>query len=221
MSTPSDALKATTPVYVPYSAFVSALDNLRTNGIPGTGKIDKTLWSTQSGSIQTQLIAAFRFLGLIDDNNRVLPSLPRVVSAVPEDRKKLLREIIEEKYQTVLAHDLKSISEGQLKEAFRTFGLNGSTLDRAIRFFVKACQEVGIGVSPRVADKTRNAPKRTRRASTSRTGARNDSQANVGEQTRGAWEERLLAKFPAFDPEWPDDLKTKWFEGFERLMNTK
>jgi hypothetical protein len=30
--------------------------------------------------------------------------------------------------------------------------------------------------------------------------------------------EMLLAKFPEFDPNWPDPLKTKWFEGFERLM---
>lgn len=29
---------------------------------------------------------------------------------------------------------------------------------------------------------------------------------------------QLLAKFPAFDPNWPDEIKTKWFEGFQQFM---
>ena len=29
----------------------------------------------------------------------------------------------------------------------------------------------------------------------------------------------LLSKFPSFDPSWPDDVKAKWFEGFDRLLN--
>jgi hypothetical protein len=28
----------------------------------------------------------------------------------------------------------------------------------------------------------------------------------------------LLAKFPEFDPAWPDPIKAKWFEGFEQFM---
>src|ERR1700733_9556715 len=87
-----------TPVYVPYATFVSALDSLKRDGVPGTGKIDKSLWDTQSGAIQGQLLIAFRFLGLIDEHNRVLPALPPLVEASPEDRKPLLKKIIEDKY---------------------------------------------------------------------------------------------------------------------------
>jgi hypothetical protein len=29
---------------------------------------------------------------------------------------------------------------------------------------------------------------------------------------------QLLAKFPPFDPTWTDDLKAKWFEGFQQFM---
>ena len=32
------------------------------------------------------------------------------------------------------------------------------------------------------------------------------------------WAEQLLAKFPQFDPAWPDDVKSKWFDAFDRLM---
>ena len=33
-----------------------------------------------------------------------------------------------------------------------------------------------------------------------------------------AWPELLLAKFPDFNPEWPDEVKAKWFDAFEKLM---
>jgi hypothetical protein len=33
-----------------------------------------------------------------------------------------------------------------------------------------------------------------------------------------SWQQLLLSKFPSFDPAWPDDVKTKWFEGFNQLM---
>jgi hypothetical protein len=220
-----DTKKALAPVYVPYATFISALDSLRVNGIPATGKIDKTLWPSQSGAVQGQLVLAFRFLGLIDDQLRVLPVLPQLASASPEDRKKLLRRIIEDKYRIVLDRDVKSISAGQLNEAFRTFeNVSGSTLVRAVRFFIKACQEVDIPISPRLANKTRNAAiARKRRAGNGsrRPTDRPEEMVPQPPPQTGGWEEKLLEKFPAFDPSWPDDLKTKWFEGFERLMKAK
>jgi hypothetical protein len=33
-----------------------------------------------------------------------------------------------------------------------------------------------------------------------------------------AWADLLLAKFPEFDPAWPDEVKLKWFDAFDRLM---
>jgi hypothetical protein len=31
---------------------------------------------------------------------------------------------------------------------------------------------------------------------------------------------KLLEKFPAFDPNWPEPIQAKWFEGFARLMGS-
>jgi hypothetical protein len=53
-------------------------------------------------------------------------------------------------------------------------------------------------------------PKETPSAPTARPSS--DS-ANVN-----AWVEQLLSKFPNFDPGWPDDVKLKWFDAFDRLM---
>ncbi|HEX2592390.1 MAG TPA: hypothetical protein VHL34_12885 [Rhizomicrobium sp.] len=30
----------------------------------------------------------------------------------------------------------------------------------------------------------------------------------------------LISKFPTFDPTWPNDVKVKWFAGFDRLMKS-
>jgi len=32
------------------------------------------------------------------------------------------------------------------------------------------------------------------------------------------WQQMLLAKFPNFDPAWPDEVKEKWFTAFNELM---
>lgn len=220
-------IDSTTPAYLPYPTLISSLESLKKNGIPNTGKIDKTLFDNYAGSVQTQLLGAYRFFGLTDANNLVQPKLPELVNADPEGRKRLLKALVEEKYARVIALDLPTISQGQLDEAFRAFNVTGSTLVRAERFFVKACLELGITISKRISDKgTKNAsatPRPPRRVKAN--GAKRDEkpeQADAKPATRlPTWEDKLLQKFPVFDPKWPDDLKTKWFEGFERLMAAK
>jgi hypothetical protein len=211
-----------TPVYVPYQTFLWALDTLRRDGIPGTGKIDKTIWDKQSGAIQGQLLLGFRFLGLADERNRVTPALPPLVEASPEGRKPILKKLIEEKYAKLFELDLATATVGQLDESMRTYGVSGSTLLRAVRFFVKACQESGIPISSRLTEKTKTTSNgtgaRKRRGGVPRQETPNtqqDVQQSIG------WEDRLLEKFPGFDPAWGDDLKAKWFEAFERLMKAK
>lgn len=215
-----------TAVYVPYATFISALDGLRQHGIPRSGIIDKSIWDTQSGTVRAQLILAFKFLGLIDDQRHVAGGLEPLVLAAPEERKKLLRAIVEEKYKTILSLDLTTISQGQLDEAFRKLGVSGSTLQRAIRFFVKACVELGIPIAKRFSERTRASGPRKKRAPN---GARRHSDDSApppppdeaARKSTDTWEQQLLGKFPSFDPSWPDQLKTKWFEGFERLMGAK
>jgi len=213
-----------TPVYVPYATFLSAIDALKRDGIPGTGKIDKSLWDSQSGAIQGQLLLAFRFLGLIDEHNRVLPALPPLVEAGPDERKPIIKKLIEASYAKLLTLDLNTISQGQLDEALRGYGVGGSTLARAVRFFVKACQETGIPISKRVSDKVRGGQTgpRKRRAPSNGKHAEDPITPPVPPiQQPAAWESQLLAKFPEFNPAWPEQLQTKWFEGFERLMGAK
>lgn len=220
--------KNTTPPYVPYATFVSALDALRNHGIPASGKLDKSIWESQSGSVRGQLILAFKFLGLVDDDNRVLPSLPPLVGATsPAERKPLLKKIIEDKYRDVISLNLLTISPAQLQEAFRKLGITGSTLLAGSRFFVKACTELGIPIAQRFSERTRSSSPRGPRKKRAPNGARRSNAAHqngdsdLSAPIRHSWEAQLLGKFPEFDPSWSEELKTKWFAGFERLMGAK
>jgi hypothetical protein len=219
---PTKSSESATPPYVPYATFISALDALRSHGIPASGRIDKTIWESQSGSIRGQLILAFKFLGLIDDNNRVLPALPPLVTAAtPVDRKPLLKKLIEEKYREVIALNLLTISPGQLDDAFRKLGISGSTLKTATRFFIKACSELGIPIAQRFSERTRATGPRGPRKKKAASLPNKPNGQDHGYVANSSWEEQLLSKFPSFDPAWNDELKAKWFAGFERLMGAK
>jgi hypothetical protein len=211
----------TTPVYVPYATLISSLDALQKNGIPSSGVIDKTIWDTQSGTIRGQLILAYKFLGFIDGNRKVLPTLPPLVAAAGDDRKPLLRKVIEDKYRSVISEGLATISPGQFNDAFRKLNVDGSTLTRATRFFVKACVEVGIPIAKRFSERTRASGPRKKRAPNSGKQIDEVIVNKPGGTPETTWEEKLLEKFPKFDPEWSEELKTKWFEGFGRLMGAK
>lgn len=216
----------TAPVYVPYATLLSALDTLKQHGIPRSAVIDKTVWDSQSGAIQGQLILGFKFLGLIDDQRRTLPPLPPLVAASAEERKPLLKKIIEDKYRSILSLDLMTVSQGQLDEAFRAFNVSGSTLVRATRFFLKACAELGIPIAKRFSERARSTGPRRKRAPNGSRQASNvapvaEVNTATASQKAGTWESQLLEKFPSFDPGWSEELKAKWFAGFERLMGSK
>ena len=135
----------------------------------------------------------------------------------------MLKAIIDDKYRSVISLGLTTISQGQLEEAFRAFNISGSTLLRAIRFFVKACEELGIQISTRISAKTHGAGAAAPRKRKSSNGAKREDGGHAPlktDPTAKALEDKLLDKFPPFDPSWPDALKTKWFEGFERLMKS-
>ena len=35
---------------------------------------------------------------------------------------------------------------------------------------------------------------------------------------KSSWDMKLLEKLPSFDPAWPDEIKTKWFQAFDELL---
>jgi len=215
------------PPYISYRTFRNFLDGLQQN-MPA--RIDRSYWGdTLSGSTGTQLMAALRFLGLIDANGRPSTRLKPLASATGEQRAALLREIVTEAFSFVLQGSLdpQSATYSQLQEAFHdTFQLTNDVARKCIKFFVAIANDAGIQLSPFITKRFRTTHAQATSGTkvvTKRTSARvkqnlivPPSMEEIPEQF--SWSGMLLAKFPAFDPNWSDEVKLKWFAAFDELL---
>ena len=219
------------PPYVPYRTFQTFLEFLLEEGIPG--RIDKTVWGLRfSGSSGTQLMTALKVLELVDSEAHPDDKLDRLVHAEGEERRALLRHILEGFYTPVFELDLSRASKGQFRDAFRKFGTKEGVLTKCEAFFIRAAQAAGIKLSQRILA-GRHGAGRSRNPGTSvRSRAAVAVQVvNSGKNERAAEVEpasqelstqleladRILAKYPDFDPAWDPSVQTRWLEGMTRL----
>jgi hypothetical protein len=145
-------------VYLSFKTFQSAVQSLRTHGLPGT--LDRTAFGSRSGAEQTQILSAFKFLGLIDDASRAQESLKALVKVAENstEEKSFLATLLKERYANAFALNLEAATPAQLDKAIGDYGAGGSTKDRAVRFFIKAAEHAGFKLSQRLtARKPRSA----------------------------------------------------------------
>ena len=164
--TSDDERKWTIP-YVPYSTFSTALDHLASQGLPI--RLDRSVFPSCSGAIQGQLIGAFGFLGLIDDEGIPQPALESLALAEWEERNTALRKILTARYEKLFEIDLKKITPAQFDDIIGEYGVTGATKTRAKSFFVKAAQEAGIEMSALLLRKTRSASPKKKNGARTRT----------------------------------------------------
>jgi hypothetical protein len=153
------------PPYLPYKTLLSSLENLG-QGIPP--KIDRSIWKNQPGTVQSQILSAYRFLGLMNESTNPTEVLQNLVkyrsSPTP-----ILKKIIENKYSPILSHDLSTMTTTMLGSEFeKAFGVEGETKKKGIRFFLQAAKANGFNLSKFLLDQTRASSgprkKRTKRA---------------------------------------------------------
>lgn len=138
--------------YVSFRTFLGVLDALRSD-MPK--RIDRSVFPSFSGSAQSQLIGALRFLGLIDEEGITQPIFDRLVHDEAH-RAEILREILEERYAPILEMDLTKATPKQLQEAMQShYSFRGSTLEKAVSFFLQASVYAGIPVSARLSNRVR------------------------------------------------------------------
>ena len=130
--------------YVPFKTFISAIEALE-NGIPQ--QIDTSVWPSYSGAIQSQLLNAFRFLGLTSDSGSPSADLKRLVQDKP-NRKAHLRKILESAYKRIVDLDLTKVSPRHFQESMREYGMTGETHKKVVSFFVQAAKYTELPMSP-------------------------------------------------------------------------
>jgi hypothetical protein len=144
--------KAPPAAYLPFKTFESAIDSL-SHGLPR--KIDRTIWKSQSGVVQGQIMMAFRFLGLIDDNDEPTPLLQILVES-KTDRHLVIGDIIKVAYASVIKMDMTKMTPKMLEDAMGAYGVQGDTKRKAIAFFLRAAKLAELPMHPMLIAQTRN-----------------------------------------------------------------
>lgn len=137
--------KAFSPPYnVSWSTFLSTVERAASD-LPN--RLDRSYLSSQAGSVQTYLIAAFKSFGLIDDELR--PTGLRQFAAEPQDRPAIMAGLLRQHYAPVVALGQTKSTPGELESCFNeTFpGITGESRRKAIRFFLSAAGYANLSVS--------------------------------------------------------------------------
>ena len=136
------------PPYTAFASFKSALAVLKEHVIPN--RIDRSIWGNKfSGSVATQILTAFRFLGLIDQDGVPQPKLRKLVKSLNEDEwKGELDAVIRDGYSPIFSLDLEKATANEFAEKFRTsYGAEGETGRKCMTFFLHAAKEADVPVS--------------------------------------------------------------------------
>jgi hypothetical protein len=135
----------------PYTAFQSLKTltaSLKEHGLPQ--RIDRSLMSNFSGAVQSQLMTALRFLGLITADDRPTTFLQAIVEAHGTDEwPNALQKVLRHAYSEVFRLNLATASPAQFTETFKdAYPAEGDTVRKGITFFLNAAKDAGITISP-------------------------------------------------------------------------
>lgn len=165
---PNDGKKVVV-AYVPFKTFLAAIEGFERN-MPT--QIDSSVWPTYSGAIRSQLLGAFKFLGLIDEKGQPTATLKTVVGD-KGNRKATLRKVLESSYKGVIGAGLQNMTPKMFDDLMAAYGMSGDTHKKVSSFFLQAAKYAEIPMSP-LLQKRRASGARRRR-----TGEEQDSESLV------------------------------------------
>jgi hypothetical protein len=189
--------KAFMPPYnISWATFLSTLERMAADP---PSRVDRSYLDSQSGTVQTYLIAAYKTFGLINEDAR--PTEAVNLFADPELRKEMIADLIRANYPTILALGEANSTPGELAEAFSEAypTLTGQSRVKAIRFFLSAATYADLKMSPLWK------PPKAPRGSSARRSGRSAKSAQPGTNPAGT-------SLPRSKPQTMDEAKMAYFE---------
>lgn len=122
------------PYNIAWATFLSTAERIAED--PPT-RVDRSYLDSQSGTIQTYLIAAYKGFGLIDADSRPTGILGWVD---PDVRKRKVADLMRTYYSTIVPLGTTNSTTGELSDAFASAfpQITGESRVKAIRFFLSA-----------------------------------------------------------------------------------
>jgi Family of unknown function (DUF5343) len=222
--------------YAPSTATMNIVERFRERGIPAPINGDALLRTgLVTESLMPRTLYALHALDLIDDAGNPTDTLKAIQRAPAAEYQACLADWIGAAYADVLNFiDPATASEQDVHDAFRLYNPPGQRA-RMVTLFLGLARAAGLASekpsgsgtgAPRKPSTTGQVRVRTRVRQDAKppgdqmgdnkagkpkdNGAGDQRNQNPPEDFRAA----LLAKFPTFDPNWPDEIKAKWFDGF-------
>jgi hypothetical protein len=146
----------TSAAYLPFKTFLTGLDYLKTVSIPN--QVEPGAFHGMSGQARSQVISAFKFFKLIDAKGTPQPDLHELVNNDTEERKVIVKRLIENRYPDIVALDFAKMTPNQLDEKLsgEQYNIGGETKKKAKTFLLKAAIYAGFKVHPLLTKITRN-----------------------------------------------------------------
>lgn len=185
---PSNEESRLAPPYVPFQTFEAFLERIKGTVTPT--RIDPSVLRHLSGTAQSQLLVALKFLQLIKADGTVNESLKKLVTAykTPAWKAELISLAKTAYGETIGGLDVAKATPSQLRERFRDQGIEGDTIEKSIRFYLMLLKGAEVQFSPllKIRQRTRGAGKRPK--SSAGVSRRTDDDGDDPEPPEGMFE---------------------------------
>lgn len=189
--TPSGSANKTAP-YTSFKSLKTLIASLKEHGIPN--RIDRSVLTSFSGVVGTQIMTALRFLELTEDGGHPTESMKRLVEAYgSDDWGGELERVLRSTYEPLFAMDLKTASPKEFADVFRnSYSGTEDVRRKSETFFLNAVRDTRIEVSAYILKKQRPRTSGAARASrkTPRKPASQKTDSNMSgheAENDGAW----------------------------------
>jgi hypothetical protein len=206
------------PPYIGWAAWNRLTRAMKTFIPP---RLDRSFFDSLgfSGTQYSQAIRAFLFLNLMDETRKPTEKLRQLVMATDEERKAILKSIVEEAYKPFFDKPgPRNATLGDLKSFVRSKGAKG-VVNKCVTFFLSAAKETGIPLSPQLAGEFGR--KTGRRIKLRAKGIPQQQELSMKpsvEQTTGSFSVGDIdLKVISYVAELPEEKQNKWIKAYMKV----
>ena len=217
----------------PYAGSATIIDLIRRHrnkGLPSPVDSEVLERSGITQSLIARTLQALQILDLIDDKGQQTEIFEALRLAPEAEYKSRFFEWLKTAYSDAFQFiDVANTNETEIRDAFRKYKPVGQQ-ERMVSLFIGLLEEAGVSIE-RNRQRNKSVPKtkeNIRRIKvTPNTPVSNLAKHNshipppnppAPHKEHSGLINKLLDKFPQFDPNWTPEIQAKWFEGYQKLL---
>lgn len=126
------------PPYTSFTTLTNTIARMKEEGGPPS-RLDGSYLSNYAGGTRYTFIASLKALGLIHDDARPTDTLKELVAADEKRQKEIVADLVRRYYMDAVMLPANA-TQAELEKVFKDYGISGSTLRKAIGFYLAAAR---------------------------------------------------------------------------------